>query len=121
MRFKIDWASLIVGSKCAIFCFVLLCFLGQFSKYKPSGGLYLEGQFNGFFFAVPDWGGGGGWGAYIWRGLYMEGLNYFRNNTVFQFLNFICILHLLWVISYAMHCRQCRDHDKSAYTYIGID
>ena len=78
MRFKIDWASLIVGSKCAIFCFVLLCFLGQFSKYKPSGGLYLEGQFNGFFFAVPDWGGGGGGrifgGAYIWKGLIIFGI-----------------------------------------------
>ena len=31
-------------------------------------GLYLEGQFNGGFFKLPDW------GAYIWRGLYMEGL-----------------------------------------------
>ena len=34
----------------------------------PGGGLYLEGQFNGGFFALPVW------GAYIWRGLYMEGL-----------------------------------------------
>ena len=31
-------------------------------------GLYLEGRFNGGFFALPVW------GAYIWRGLYMEGL-----------------------------------------------
>ena len=36
--------------------------------YKPPGGLYLEGRFNGGFFALPVW------GAYIWRGLYMEGL-----------------------------------------------
>ena len=64
MRFKIDRASFIVGS----FCFVLLCIWGQFSKYKPPGGLYLEGRFNGGFFALPVW------GAYIWRGLYMEGL-----------------------------------------------
>ena len=28
----------------------------------------MEGQFNGGFFALPVW------GAYIWRGLYMEGL-----------------------------------------------
>ena len=40
----------------------------QFSKYKSPGGLYLEGRFNGGFFALPVW------GAYIWRGLYMEGL-----------------------------------------------
>ena len=37
------------------FCFVLLCIWGQFSKYKPSGGLYLEGRFNGGFFALPIW------------------------------------------------------------------
>ena len=42
--------------------------LFSFSKYKPPGGLYLEGRFNGGFFALPVW------GAYIWRGLYMEGL-----------------------------------------------
>ena len=36
--------------------------------YKPPGGSYLEGRFNGGFFALPVW------GAYIWRGLYMEGL-----------------------------------------------
>ena len=32
----------------------LLCFtLYLYSKYKPSGGLYLEGRFNGRFFALP--------------------------------------------------------------------
>ena len=36
--------------------------------YKPPGGVYLEGRFNGGFFALPVW------GAYIWRGLYMERL-----------------------------------------------
>ena len=30
--------------------------------------LYLEGRFNGEYFALPVW------GAYIWRGLYMEEL-----------------------------------------------
>ena len=33
LRFKIDWASLIVGSKFT----VLLCIWGQFSKYNPWG------------------------------------------------------------------------------------
>ena len=50
------------------FCFVLLCIWGKFSKYKPLGGLYLEGRFNGRFFALPVW------GTYIWMGLYIEGL-----------------------------------------------
>ena len=67
MRFKIDWASLIVGRKIT----VLLCFtlyLREISKYKPPGGLYFEGRFNGGFFALRVW------GAYIWRGLYMDEL-----------------------------------------------
>ena len=71
MHFKIDWASLIVGMEFTIFaCFAL--YLRAISKYKPPGGLYLayisEGRFNGGFFVLRVW------GAYIWRGLYMEGL-----------------------------------------------
>ena len=59
-----------------------LRFKGQLraiSKYKPPGGLYLEGRFNGGFFALRVWGRGRG-------GLYLEGLihggAYFRNFTV---------------------------------------
>ena len=63
LRFKIDWASLIVGSKFTIFALFYFVSEGSFSKYKPLGGLYLEGRFNGRFFALPHW------GAYIWRGL----------------------------------------------------
>ena len=38
--------------------YTVMCrFLGQFSKYKPPEGLYLEGRFNGGFFALPLWGG----------------------------------------------------------------
>ena len=67
MRFKIDWAGLILGRKFTVFlCFTL--YLRAISKYKPPGGLYLEGRFNGGVFALPVW------GAYIWRGLYLEGL-----------------------------------------------
>ena len=66
-RFKIDWASLIVRRKFFFFLYFSLC-SRAISKYKPPGVLYLEGRFNGGFFALPVW------GAYIWRGLYMEGL-----------------------------------------------
>ena len=62
LRFKIDWTSLIVGRKFT----VLLCFtlyLRAISKYKPPGGLYLEGLFNGGFFCVTSLGG-----------LYLQGL-----------------------------------------------
>ena len=56
------------GKEIYHFCFVLLCIRGQIPSTSPPGGLYLEGRFNGGFFALPVW------GAYIWRGLYMEGL-----------------------------------------------
>ena len=76
MRFKIDWASLIVGSKFTIFAFFYFVLQGSFPSSSPRG-------------------------AYIWRGdlteglcvtglggLYLEGLIhggvYFRNFTVIQ-------------------------------------
>ena len=65
LGFKIDWASLLVGRKFTVF--TLFHFV--FSKYKPPGGLYLEGRFNGGFFALPVWG-------------LIFGGAYFRNFTV---------------------------------------
>ena len=49
------------------FCFVLLC-----SKFKPQGGLYLEGRFNFRFFCVTSLGGLIFGGAYTWRSLFSE-------------------------------------------------
>ena len=68
LRFKISWASLIVRSKFTAFALFYFVFGGQFSTYKPPGGLYLEGRFDGGFFALPVW------GAYIWRGYTWRGL-----------------------------------------------
>ena len=80
LHFKIDWANLIFGKKFTVFpCLTL--YYRTISKYKPAEV------------------GGGGWGAYIWRGdltegflryefggLYLEELihggAYFRNFTV---------------------------------------
>ena len=56
------------GKEIYHFCFVLLCIRGQIPSTSPPGGLFSEGRFNGGFFALRFW------GAYIWRGLYMEGL-----------------------------------------------
>ena len=67
MRFKIDWASLTVGSKFTVFALFYFVFEGNFPSTSP-GGLYLEGRFNGGFFALPVW------EAYIWRGLHKGGL-----------------------------------------------
>ena len=69
MRFKIDWASLIVGSKFTVFALFYFVFEGNFPSTSP-------------------------WGAYIWRGDLTEGFlhyefgglifggAYFRNFTV---------------------------------------
>ena len=65
MRFKIDRASLKVGSKFKAFALFYFVFEGNFPSTSP-GGLYLEGRFNGGFFALPVW------GSYIWRGLFLE-------------------------------------------------
>ena len=69
MRFQIDWADLIVGSKFDRFCFVLLCIWVQFSKYKlPGGGLIFGGAISRRVFCVTAVGG-------LYLGdLYMEGL-----------------------------------------------
>ena len=42
----------------------------EFEVGGGGGGVYLEGRFNGGFFALRVWGGG----AYIWRGLNIEAL-----------------------------------------------
>ena len=65
---KIDWASLIVGSKFIVFALFYFVFESNFPSTSSWGGLYSERRFNGRFFVLPVW------GAYIWRSLYMEGL-----------------------------------------------
>ena len=61
------------------FCFVLLCIQGQIISTSPLWGLYSEGCFNGGFFALRFR------GAYIWRGLYMDGL-------IFGFLRYFLVV-----------------------------
>ena len=70
LRFKIGWASVIVGRRFAVFALFYFVFEGNFQVQAP-GGLYLEGRFNGGFFALRVWGGG-----YIWRGLFFGILRY---------------------------------------------
>ena len=53
MRFKIDWASLIAGSKCTVFALFYFVFEGNFPSTSPRG-------------------------AYIWRGDLAEGLLRYR-------------------------------------------
>ena len=75
LRFKIGWASLIVGMKFTVFALSgFTLYLREISNYKPPGGLYLAGRFNGGFFALRVWWRGGEifGGAYTWRGLFSE-------------------------------------------------
>ena len=67
LRFKIHWASLTVGRKFTVFALFYFVFEGNF-QVRPPGGLYLEGRFNNGFFPLRVS------RAYIWRGLYIEGL-----------------------------------------------
>ena len=77
MRFKIDWASLIVRSKFTILlCFTL--YLRAIFQGQAPRGLIFGAQFNGGFFVLP-----------VWGGLYLEGLihggAYFWNFLVVHF------------------------------------
>ena len=66
LRFKIDWASLIVGSKFTVFALFYFVFEGNFSSTSPRGlifnGGFLRYRFRGLIFG----------GAYTWRGLFSE-------------------------------------------------
>ena len=69
LRFQVDWASLWwEGNLPVSLCFTL--YSRANSKYKPPGGLIFEGVIYRRDFGVTIL------GAYIWRGLYMEGLFY---------------------------------------------
>ena len=67
MRFKIDWANLVVGSKFSAFALFYFVFEGNFLSTSPWGAYIWRGDLTEGFFALPVW------EAYIWRGLYMEG------------------------------------------------
>ena len=72
MRFRIDWASLTVGSKFTVFALFYFAFEGNFPSTSPPGGLivwrrdltegFLRYRFGGLFFG----------GAYKRRGLFSE-------------------------------------------------
>ena len=64
LRFKIDWASLIVGSKFTVFALSLRVIF----QVQAPGGLIFGGAISRRVFTLPVR------RAYIWRGLYMEGL-----------------------------------------------
>ena len=68
LHLKVNWASLIVGSKFTAFALFYFVFEGNFPITSPRGTYIWRGDLTEVFFAISVW------AAYIWRGLYMEGL-----------------------------------------------
>ena len=88
MRFKIDWASLIVRSEFTVFALFYFVFEGNFPSTSPRGGLHLEELFNGRLFALPGLGG-----LYL-EGLYMERLIF---GILRYFIIFLSLVAIPWL------------------------
>ena len=77
LRFKIDWASSIVESKCTVLALFYFVFEGNFPSTSPRGAYIWRGDLTEGFYALPDWGL-----IFIFR--LIHGGAYFRNFTVSQ-------------------------------------
>ena len=66
MRFKIDWASLIVGSKFTFFALFYFVFEGNFPSTSPRGAYIWRGDLTEGFLRYRFR------GAYTWKGLFSE-------------------------------------------------
>ena len=75
MRFKIDWASLIVGRKFIVFALFYFVFEGNFPSTSPQGAYIWRGDLTKGFLRHRFG------GAYIWS-LLIHGGAHFRNFTV---------------------------------------
>ena len=71
MRFKIDWASLIVASKFTVFALFYFVFEGNFPSTSPRGAYIWRGDLTEGFLCYRFVGLIFG-GAYTWRGLFSE-------------------------------------------------
>ena len=73
MHFKIDWESLIVGTKFTVFALFYFVFEENFPSTRPLGAYIGRGDLTEGFLGYQF--GGGGLifgGAYTWRGLFSE-------------------------------------------------
>ena len=52
MRFKIEWATLLFGSKFTVFALFYFVFEGNFPSTSPRGAYIWRGNLTGFFFCV---------------------------------------------------------------------
>ena len=81
LRFKIDWAGLILGRKFNVFRFYLV-FEGNLQVQAPGEAYIWRGVLTDGFFASRVW------GPYIWRGLFSEfyGIFFLLSNALLQHL-----------------------------------
>ena len=77
MRFKIDRASLIVGSKFTVFTLFYFVFGGNFPRTSPWGADIWRGDLTEGFLC-DRFGGLIFGGAYTWRGLFSEFYGIFK-------------------------------------------
>ena len=71
MRFKIDWAGLIVGNQYTILALFYYIFEGNFPSTSPRGAFIWRGDLTEGFLCYR-FGGLIFGGAYTWRGLFSE-------------------------------------------------
>ena len=74
MRFKIDWASLIVGSNFTVFALFYFVFEGNFPSTSPLGAYIWSGDLTEGFFCVT------GLGDFYLEGLIFGILRYTMND-----------------------------------------
>ena len=101
LRFEIDWASLIVGSKFTVFALFYFVFEGNFPSTSPRGAYIWRGHLTERLLRYRL-----GGGAYLWRGLYMERLIFRILSYIFKYTYLIksCVfvaflLYFLTVLS----------------------
>ena len=98
LRFKIDWVSLIVGSKFTVFALFYFTFVGKFPITSPRGAYIWRGDLTECF--LRYWIGELTFrGAYTWRGLFSEFYgNWINSDTLIllhvTFFRFVFPLYL---------------------------
>ena len=80
LRLKIDWASLIVGSKFTVFALFYFVFEGNFPSTSPRGAYIWRGDLTEGFLRY-EFGGLTFGGAYTWRGLFSQFYGMFVKQT----------------------------------------
>ena len=108
MRYKIDWASLIVGSKCTVFALFYFVFEGNFPSTSPRGAYIWRGDLTKGFL------------CYRFEGL-IHGWSYFRNFTVVHlYLLYDDIYSVrIWITSFRRFWYKYRIHEHRVQVRIG--